>query len=124
MKKITFLIFCIALLTTDQALSQFLIKDSFFENTGVSNEGVVAGYVQQAGPYSLWNPDAGTLDEASLKEADYIIHLAGAGVADQRWTAARKKEMKRQLFYDLLPENDDNYFTGKLSMKDFEMLFS
>ncbi len=34
------------------------------------------------------------------------------------------QEMKRQLFYDLLPENDDNYFTGKLSLKDFEMLFN
>lgn len=34
------------------------------------------------------------------------------------------QDMKRQLFYDLLPENDDNYFTGKLSMKDFELLFS
>jgi len=34
------------------------------------------------------------------------------------------QELKRQLFYDLLPENDDNYFTGKLSMKDFEALFN
>ena len=44
--------------------------------------------------YAVWNPDAGTMDEASLQEADYIIHLAGAGVADQRWTAARKKEIR------------------------------
>ncbi len=34
------------------------------------------------------------------------------------------QEMKRNLFYDLLPENDDSYFTGKLTMKDFEMLLS
>jgi len=43
--------------------------------------------------YAAWNPDAGTMDETSLKEADYIIHLAGAGVADQRWSVARKKEI-------------------------------
>lgn len=34
------------------------------------------------------------------------------------------QEMKKQLFFDLLPENDDRYFTGKLTMRDFEDLFS
>ena len=43
--------------------------------------------------FAAWDPAAGTLDEASLLEADYIIHLAGAGVADKRWSAARKKEI-------------------------------
>ncbi len=43
--------------------------------------------------YAAWNPDAGTMDDACLQEADYIIHLAGAGVADQRWSVARKKEI-------------------------------
>lgn len=31
---------------------------------------------------------------------------------------------KRELFYDLLPENDDTIFTGKLTMKDFEEIFN
>ena len=34
------------------------------------------------------------------------------------------QEIKKQLFYDLLPENDDNFFSGKLSKTDFEMLLS
>ena len=34
------------------------------------------------------------------------------------------QDMKKKLFYDLLPENDDNYFTGKLSMKDFQDLLT
>lgn len=34
------------------------------------------------------------------------------------------QEAKKQLFYDLLPENDEQYFTGKLSMNDFESLLS
>ncbi len=40
-----------------------------------------------------WDPSAGTLDEAALKEVDYVINLAGAGIADRRWTAARKREI-------------------------------
>ncbi len=31
--------------------------------------------------------------------------------------------MKKQLFLDLLPDSDENYFSGKLTMQDFEMLF-
>ncbi len=34
------------------------------------------------------------------------------------------QEMKKQLFKDLLPDDDENYFTGKLSMRDFEHLFT
>ena len=44
--------------------------------------------------FAAWDPEAGTLDETSLLEADYIIHLAGAGVADKRWSPARKKEIR------------------------------
>lgn len=41
--------------------------------------------------YYAWDLDAGTIDAAALEGTDYIIHLAGAGVADSRWSAARKK---------------------------------
>jgi SNF2 family DNA or RNA helicase len=34
------------------------------------------------------------------------------------------QEAKKQLFLDLLPENDDQFFTGKLSLIDFENLLS
>lgn len=43
--------------------------------------------------YSLWNPDAYWIDPAVIQQADYIIHLAGAGVADKRWTTQRKQEI-------------------------------
>ena len=43
--------------------------------------------------YSRWDIDNPHLDSSALAEADYIIHLAGAGVADKRWTSARKKEI-------------------------------
>ncbi|MBS1946919.1 MAG: TIGR01777 family oxidoreductase [Bacteroidetes bacterium] len=43
--------------------------------------------------YALWSPENQTIDRNALQEADYIVHLAGAGVADKRWTAKRKKEI-------------------------------
>jgi uncharacterized protein len=41
----------------------------------------------------LWDIKKGIIDEKSLLEADYIIHLAGAGIADENWSEARKKEI-------------------------------
>jgi len=38
-----------------------------------------------------WDPSAGYIDPEAIRQADYIVHLAGAGVADHRWTAKRKK---------------------------------
>lgn len=44
-------------------------------------------------PSYVWNVDNGTIDKDAFQGVDTIIHLAGAGVADKRWTAARKKEI-------------------------------
>lgn len=41
--------------------------------------------------YAEWNIGKQTIDRNALEEADFIIHLAGAGIADGRWTAKRKK---------------------------------
>jgi len=38
-----------------------------------------------------WDPVHRTLDPASLEGVDAVVHLAGAGVADQRWTPAYKQ---------------------------------
>ena len=43
--------------------------------------------------YAQWNIDNKTIDETAIQEADYIIHLAGAGVADKRWSDTRKNEI-------------------------------
>lgn len=43
--------------------------------------------------YAQWNIAAQTIDEMAIQQADYIVHLAGAGVADKRWSEARKKEI-------------------------------
>lgn len=41
----------------------------------------------------LWNVDQQTIDEQAVKEADYIIHLAGEGITHHRWSATQKKEI-------------------------------
>ena len=38
-----------------------------------------------------WDPSAGTIDAASLEGVDAVVHLAGAGIGDKRWTAAYKR---------------------------------
>ncbi len=40
-----------------------------------------------------WNIAQEQLDTAAFGGVDHIIHLAGAGIADSRWTASRKKEI-------------------------------
>jgi photosystem II stability/assembly factor-like uncharacterized protein len=59
MKKITLSILMCAFGAVSGS-AQFLVKPTFFETTGVSNDGIVSGYEGQAGPYSLWNPDNNT----------------------------------------------------------------
>jgi uncharacterized protein (TIGR01777 family) len=43
--------------------------------------------------YHQWDIPKGTIDPEAIAQADHIIHLAGAGVADKRWNIARKKEI-------------------------------
>ena len=38
-----------------------------------------------------WNINKRSLDQNALKDVDHIIHLAGAGIADQKWSNKRKK---------------------------------
>jgi uncharacterized protein len=45
-----------------------------------------------AGPDELgWDPSARALDPAALAGVDAVVNLAGVGIGDRRWTAARKQ---------------------------------
>jgi uncharacterized protein len=44
-------------------------------------------------PAYFWNVEKGLIDENAFKNVDYIVNLAGAGIADKRWTAQRKREI-------------------------------
>ncbi|SDP02003.1 hypothetical protein SAMN05428975_0037 [Mucilaginibacter sp. OK268] len=56
----------------------------------------------------IWDVNRGIIDEHCIEGIDTIIHLAGAGIAEKRWTDARKKELidsrtkSIDLIYDLL----------------------
>jgi uncharacterized protein (TIGR01777 family) len=41
----------------------------------------------------FWDIHKGIIDEKCVEDADVIIHLAGAGIVEKRWTDARKKEL-------------------------------
>lgn len=43
--------------------------------------------------YSFWDVKKQIIEAEVVKKADHIIHLAGAGVMDKKWTAAYKKEI-------------------------------
>lgn len=44
-------------------------------------------------PSFTWDVRHQTMESGSLVNTDVIIHLAGAGIADEAWTHARKKEI-------------------------------
>ncbi|MGZ2368932.1 TIGR01777 family oxidoreductase [Ancylomarina sp. YFZ004] len=39
----------------------------------------------------LWNPSKNQIDSDAIASSDYIIHLAGANIAEKKWTSSRKK---------------------------------
>ena len=40
-----------------------------------------------------WDPATGTLDPSDVEGFDAVVHLAGAGIGDRRWSEARKHEI-------------------------------
>ncbi len=40
-----------------------------------------------------WNVKEGKIEDEAIAQADYILHLAGAGVADKLWTKEYKQEI-------------------------------
>jgi hypothetical protein len=63
-------------------------------------------------PSFTWDVEKQRMDSAALAEVSTIIHLAGAGVADKRWTDQRKKEIlasrikSTQLLFDTLKKEN------------------
>ena len=46
------------------------------------------------GPSEIrWDPDRGHLDPAALVGVEAVVHLAGAGIANRRWTRAQMNQI-------------------------------
>lgn len=43
--------------------------------------------------YAAWNVKKQTIDVNAVQQADYILHLAGAGVFEKKWTSTYKAEI-------------------------------
>lgn len=62
--------------------------------------------------YYKWDLENNYIDETSVLKADYIIHLAGEGIAAKKWSNKRKKEIidsrekPIELIYSVLNKNN------------------
>jgi uncharacterized protein (TIGR01777 family) len=43
--------------------------------------------------YAKWDIEKQIIDGDAFRKADYIVHLAGEGIADKRWTVKRKRQI-------------------------------
>jgi uncharacterized protein len=43
--------------------------------------------------YAHWDSDKGECDNNAMRSLDAVVHLAGAGIANKRWTEGRKKKI-------------------------------
>ena len=64
--------------------------------------------------YSYWNVKDKVIDVEVVKKADHIVHLAGAGVMDKKWTEDYKKKIEdsrtksAELILSCLKEGEHN----------------
>lgn len=48
-----------------------------------------------AGPDEIsWDPDAGAIDAGALSGVDGVVHLAGVGIGEKRWTPDQKERIR------------------------------
>ncbi len=74
------------------ALSAFLVARGF-EVIILSRNPRLYSKPSRGITYAAWNLNDQSVNEDAFHKAKYIIHLAGAGVADKPWTEKRKKEI-------------------------------
>src|SRR5207245_4007967 len=47
-----------------------------------------------AGDQIGWDPEAGLIDAPALEGIDAVVHLAGEGIGERRWTAEQKRRIR------------------------------
>lgn len=62
--------------------------------TGLANAGGQRSAVGKATSEVRWDPRAADAGDPALSGVDAVVHLAGAGVGDHRWTASYKAELR------------------------------
>lgn len=72
-------------------LTQMLVQKGY--KVVILTRNPTAYKAQPAVVYKHWDVENDIIDGSAVADADYIIHLAGAGVADKRWSKKRKAEI-------------------------------
>ncbi|MEK7199989.1 MAG: TIGR01777 family oxidoreductase, partial [Bacteroidota bacterium] len=70
-----------------------LLTDKGYDVIILSRRSAGAPQALSTVSYANWDIDRQTIDKSAIAKADYIIHLAGAGIADKRWSKERKQEI-------------------------------
>lgn len=70
-----------------------LLTAKGYEVIILSRQSPAASCQPGAVSYANWDVNKQTIDKEAIAKADHIIHLAGAGVADKRWSKKRKQEI-------------------------------
>jgi len=74
-----------------KALCKLLLQNGF--QVIVLSRQLPQNNAQPAVQFAKWNVQKKQIDVAALQQTDFIIHLAGAGVMDKKWTTAYKNEI-------------------------------
>lgn len=74
-----------------QALTQALVNKGY--QVVILTRSVTNKKAASNTSYAQWDVNAQTIDREAIQGADFIVHLAGANVAEGRWTAKRKAEI-------------------------------
>jgi len=78
----------------------------------LTSEGHTVAILSRSGGDFTWNVKKHYMDPLALQNVDAIVHLAGAGIAEKRWSVARKKEIvdsrveSARLLVDTLANNN------------------
>jgi uncharacterized protein (TIGR01777 family) len=89
-------------------LTEVLIKNGFSVSVLSRSERKNTEFIT----YYRWNLKQNYIDENAILNADYIIHLAGEGIVEKRWTNNRKKAILEsrtkpiELIYAILQKNN------------------
>ncbi len=73
------------------AITELLIKQGF--NVIILTRNVKKYNNTLQVKYAQWDPNEKKIDASVFDSVEHIIHLAGEGVADKRWTPKRKREI-------------------------------
>ena len=72
-----------------------LIGSALAENLRADGHEVTRLVRKAAGPGDVaWDPEHGRLDEAGVSGHDAVVHLAGEGIGDHRWTEEHKRRVR------------------------------